>query len=347
MAYKVGICGHFGEGKNLVNGQTIKTKNFSNELEKIIGTECVERLDTHGWKKDPFKLLFNIFKLLKNNKDIILFPAHNGVKVFIPIVTTANIIFKRQIHYIVIGGWLPNLLAKNKFILYFTKKLNSIHVETNIMKNKLQDLGLNNVYYLPNFKRLTILKEEEINKSFSEPYKLCTFSRVMKEKGIEDAIEAVIAINKLVGKEVFNLDIYGQVDDGYIEKFEIIRSKFPTSICYKGIIESEKSVQTIKEYFVLLFPTYYSGEGFAGTLLDALSAGVPVIASDWKYNSEIIEENIEGYIFATNNIEDFTRVLKDIYLNPRKITSIKINCIKKAKQYEPDLIISNFIKHLD
>lgn len=36
--------------------------------------------------------------------------------------------------------------------------------------------------------------------------------RVMKEKGIEDAVNAVNKINKLENRRVFILDIYGQID---------------------------------------------------------------------------------------------------------------------------------------
>ena len=32
--YKIGICGHYGGGKNCLDGQTIKTKIITKELEK-------------------------------------------------------------------------------------------------------------------------------------------------------------------------------------------------------------------------------------------------------------------------------------------------------------------------
>jgi glycosyltransferase involved in cell wall biosynthesis len=56
--------------------------------------------------------------------------------------------------------------------------------------------------------------------------------------------------------------------------------------------------KVLRDYFALLFPIYYIGEGFAGTAIDAFSAGVPVIASDWKYNSEVIKEGINVHCFC-------------------------------------------------
>ena len=52
---------------------------------------------------------------------------------------------------------------------------------------------------------------------------------------------------------------------------ETLRKKFPDYISYCGLISFEKSVETLKEYFALLLPTYYEGEGFAGTLIGAYS----------------------------------------------------------------------------
>ena len=45
---KVCVIGHFGFGKELLNGQTIKTKTVTIELEKQLGKDQVVKIDTHG-----------------------------------------------------------------------------------------------------------------------------------------------------------------------------------------------------------------------------------------------------------------------------------------------------------
>ena len=73
------------------------------------------------------------------------------------------------------------------------------------------------------------------------------------------------------------------MDSVQTEWFNELKSTFPSYIKYGGLVPFDKSVEVLKNYFALLFPTYYEGEGFAGTLLDAMAAGVPVVASDWRY----------------------------------------------------------------
>lgn len=116
----------------------------------------------------------------------------------------------------------------------------------------------------------------------------------MEEKGIGDAIIAKRHVNELLGKKVFLLDIYGPIVKEYEETFSRLNEMFPEHINYCGVVSSGMPADVFKQYFLLLFPTYYQGEGFAGTILDAYAAGVPIVASDWHYNSEIVNDDV-GY----------------------------------------------------
>ena len=45
---KVCIIGHFANGENLLNGQTVKTKIVTKEIIKNLGKNSVSCIDTHG-----------------------------------------------------------------------------------------------------------------------------------------------------------------------------------------------------------------------------------------------------------------------------------------------------------
>jgi glycosyltransferase involved in cell wall biosynthesis len=139
---------------------------------------------------------------------------------------------KTKLQYVVVGGWLPSFLEKKKSLARCLKKFDGIFVETQAMKAAMEKLGFTNVSVLPNFKRIRVLTEEELVYAEGEPYKLCTFSRVLKEKGIEDAIEAVKGANEKMGRTAYALDIYGRVDPGYEEAFAEICKTIPENIRY-------------------------------------------------------------------------------------------------------------------
>lgn len=341
--YKVGICGHFGDGVNLLNGQTVKTKIITDELKERIGAENVDTVDSYRWNRKPIRLLFDCFQLVRRCNNIIIMPAKRGVKVFVPLFLVFNKIYHRNLHYVVIGGWLPDALEKNAKLREHIKRFKGVYVETHSMINKLKNLGLNNVFYLPNFKRLKEITESELIYPKKEPYKLCTFSRVMKEKGIEQAIEAVIKINSEMNRVAFTLDIYGQIEEGYRDRFKELVKNFPDYISYKGLIDYDKSTEVLKYYFALLFPTNYRGEGFPGTVIDAFASGVPVIATNWKYNSEVIKNGQTGFIY-NGGVNELIEILREVIQRPEIILSLKKNCILEAQKYKAETVINEFIE---
>ena len=118
------------------------------------------------------------------------------------------------------------------------------------------------------------------------------------------------------------------------------------SIHYGGVISFAQTTEVLKDYYALLFPTYYEGEGFAGTLIDALAAGVPVIASDWRYNSEIVMPGTTGLLFKTRDVEELTDKLIYIYENQRTWNNLKTKCIAEAKNYVPEMAVSALVEVL-
>jgi len=339
MRAKISVLGHFGEGLNLLNGQTVKTKIVTEELQNQFGKADVLKYDTHGGIKTLLKAPFQAFSALKHSSNVLIFPAHNGLRVYAPLLSALRELFKkRKIHYVVIGGWLPKFLLKHKRLAKSLRNFDGIYVETNTMKNALQEQGFENVFVMPNCKQISILSEDELIYPSDTPYKLCTFSRVMKEKGIEEAVEAVKAVNESLGYTVFSLDIYGQIASEQTDWFESLKKNFPDYVQYCGSVSFDKTVDVLKQYFILLFPTHYEGEGFAGTLIDAFSAGLPVVASDWKYNSEIVHQNV-GFVYPTGEQTKFVDTLKSIASNPQAVHCKKKLCLSEAEKYRIEAVI--------
>ena len=95
-----------------------------------------------------------------------------------------------------------------------------------------------------------------------------------------------------------------------------------------------------------MFPTYYAGEGFAGTLIDAYSAGIPVIASDWKYNSEIVNESV-GFVYKTGDQGAFVELLKTIVADPTIMLQKKSLCLREAEKYMIDTAIKALLNRIE
>lgn len=340
MRIKVCVLGHFGEGKNLLNGQTVKTKIITEELQNQLGHNQVMKIDTHGGWKNLLKAPFQVFDALRKSDSVLIFPAHNGLRIYAPLLSfLRRFFYNRKIHYVVIGGWLPQFLVKRKGLANSIKKFDGIYVETETMKKTLGVQGFENVFVMPNCKNLMALSENELVYPLGVPYKLCTFSRVMKEKGIEIAINVINHVNDKLGYRAYSLDIYGQIDANQTEWFENLCTQFSDDIRYCGCVDANNSVDVLQQYFALVFPTHFYTEGIPGTIIDAYAAGVPVISAKWESFSDVVEDGITGIGYDFDKTEQFEEILLNAAQNPRMLLDMKKNCIQKAKEYVPESVI--------
>lgn len=341
---EIGIVGHFAFDKDFYDGQTIKAKELCKELERQLPQGNVFKVDTYGGIKRLPTIIFKTVQLFKNCKNVIMLPAHNGVKVFAPLFCMLKKLFGRKIFYGVVGGWLPEFISNRNELKKRLMSFDAILVETTSMKNKLEKMGFKNIHIMPNFKSLSCVSAKQEN--YTEPYKLCTFSRVMEEKGIADAVNAVKLVNDKFDRTVYELDIYGQIDSSQTEWFEVLKSKFPDYIKYRGVAHFDKSTEILRDYFALLFPTRFYTEGIPGTIIDALLASVPVISSRWENYADILEDKYNGlcYDFGSNDL--LGDILVDIVENPSIIMDMKKNCINSAQKFMPENAVKVFLEML-
>jgi len=329
------VIGHIGGSANLSDGQTVKTRILLEELSRT--NVCViETVDTYHWNERPFKFVLQLLWKILKNKFIIVLLSGNGMRFIFPILFFFSKVFNTVVFHDVIGGNLDQYVEQYPLFKSYLKSFKINWVETEGLKNKIVNLGIENVSVVPNFKRLQIINAED--RIIKKPYKFCTFSRVMPEKGIEEAINAVKAANS--NCEVCTLDIYGPIDKDYEDAFYRMKDTFPDYIHYKGVIPYNQSSSILKNYYALLFPTTWVGEGFPGTIIDAFSSGLPVIATDWNCNSEIIENGRNGYIYSLQTGSLTDELNKIISLPSETYYKIVENCIRSAEEYQPE-------KHID
>lgn len=344
---KIGIIGHFCFAKEIFNGQTIKTKIVAQELKKIYGISEVMTSDTHGGWRYLIRLPFSSFNVVRNCQNIIMMPARGGVRIIPFFLLFWNLFFHRRLHYVVIGGWLPELLDNHHILRGALKHFYRIYPETEFTASSLRKHGLKNLEVMPNFKSTTPLTEAELTRFRTDDgaqLPFCTFSRVIKAKGIEEAVAAISRANVSCGTNRFSLDIYGPIEEPLW--FEQLMKSQPDYIRYKGIVPYTDSVATIRQYFALLFPTYYWGECFAGTLLDAFAAGVPVLASKWHSNPELVKDGEVGYLHDNHDVNQLAQQIIALSSDMDKHSQMQHNCLTHAQGFQPSSIITILSAHI-
>ena len=141
--------------------------------------------------------------------------------------------------------------------------------------------------------------------------RICYVSRVEQSKGL-DTLKDVAALlcKEGLGNSV-KIDFYGQKTDAYFDGNLSTVAMYE----YKGVLQPDEVIPTLNRYDALVFPTHYEGEGCPGILVEALSASLPIIASDWKYNKEFVEDCDNGFICDTFNPKAYVEAIKGLLSN--------------------------------
>ena len=339
---KIGVCGVYGDGPDFSGGQPVKVKTMIKMLSDNYGAENILTANTAGWKKRPTGMMVDCLKLARHCGSIVILPAHNGLKVFLPLFLQLKKVFHYKIFYSVIGGWLASKASDNPKLISQLKQIDGIWVETKKMQKELQDLGVENTEVIPNVKYLDNVTQSHIALQ-SDVLRCCTFCRVIKEKGIEDAIQAVCTINKQ-GVYKATLDIYGPIYEGYKDEFDEVMKKCPNTIQYKGCAEPSESISILRKYDIQIFPTHYKTEGIPGSIVDSYAAAVPVIASKWNSFSDIVIEGSTGLGYEMESVSELTDKLIKLCKDRSKLVQMSNNCIVLYdEQYKPESAIKRIV----
>ena len=132
-------------------------------------------------------------------------------------------------------------------------------------------------------------------------------SRVSPKKNLD----FVLRVLKKVTVSV-TLDIYGLIDDAwYWSLCEKELSLLPSSInvSYNGAIPHESVVATLAKYDLFFLPT--RGENYGHVILEALTAGVPVLISDQTPWCDLDHMGV-GFVRSLANEDDFVKVIENL-----------------------------------
>ncbi len=343
---KIGIIGLVNENGDkdaaLGGGQLTKTRNIRTVLVHVFGSEDIITLDTYKWKKNILHLFKGVFKIAKESSILIIMPNKKGIKVILPMVSILKSVYHYNIVYPIVGGWLPNLLEKNRWLVKYFKKIDYILPETNKLAEELQEYNIDKMDVMPIFsnrKKIDVVKKYEESNNF----RFCTFSRVLPEKGIDDAIEAISIAGKNNPGVHFHLDVCGPIDKRYKKHYEMLFRKNTNHVTYCGILPDDRLIEILSQYYMLLFPTFYEGEAFPATICEAYMAGLPVLASKWRFNEEVVQEGITGLLFNPHDTQELATKIEYVAINMDMVNRMKENCILKSNNYSPESATAKMI----
>lgn len=254
----------------------------------------------------------------------------------------ANRLGKIQVSVVVaaMGLFSPGALQiKRLKKIAFIKVFNALGLYKNVYWSATSQMEVNDILNVikTDRKRIWIaedlprvVQEEKITKEKKNgELKTVFISRFSPQKNL---LQAIKIMQQVHSKVLFTL--YGPDEDKeYWTECQKELENLPSNVKWewKGNLDSEKVVETLKEHHVFLFPT--KGENFGHVIQEALSAGCPCIISDQTPWQDFETQGV-GYVFPLDNNQPFINAIEK-YADMGQDEFQKIS--EKAHQYAIDV----------
>ena len=294
-------------------GATVLMLNFIEFLErKHIDYRFVQTNKYFDTKKGSSKTLKNLivfigsFLLRIGWADVVMFNFSDRatVKLF-PLLQRLTAFLGKRVVFRKFGGSLDLYLAKistSKCTRMFDslKTCDLILLETkNSIEYMRQKVGNEvSIGWFPNVRENTYLRidSSHYNK------RLVFISHIKDEKGVGDILKMAERLF-----EEYEIHLWGPIMESKYRNFDFERY----GVKYKGQLKSDQVLEKLMDYDVLLLPSSYR-EGYPGIIIEAMSIGMPVVATNVGGIAEIVEHGKNGLLVEPGNVDDLERAVRSI-----------------------------------
>ena len=164
--------------------------------------------------------------------------------------------------------------------------------------------------------------------------RLVFLGHIREFKGILDLIEAAKALDSAA-----TVDVYGPFRDGLTT--EIFAGQ--NAVRYRGVLRPEAVIETLARYDALMMPTRAHIEGYPGVILEAYSAGLPVIASRCGAIPEIVDDAC-GILVDPGNVEMLREAMARLMNDPELFQRLRVGVARKRTMFSLDVWVGRFVE---
>ena len=185
------------------------------------------------------------------------------------------------------------------------------------------------------------INSEQINHHYNIlSHKIITICRIDRVKSIERSITIFKKIQKYASD--WTWEIYGEGDEQYLNELTTMVDKEGLSNFYfRGFIKEPNNVY--KEAAIYACTSLY--EGLPVSLLEAKSWHIPIISFDCKTGpSEIIMNNINGYLIDEGNVDEFACLLKKLIIDDYLRMEFSRHSYENIEKFSKDHITNKWVE---
>lgn len=313
---------------------------------------------------DMFKFTAELKKIFKQGKFDVVYYATDNASFYSCLAGKAAKVPVRLyaqwgIHYVAANGFervvmkiLEKIICKNStHIRAVSPKNRQFALDERLCSaDKIKVLGLGGTIGV-DFTRYNYSKKETYCKMIRLRYGINEddfvfgfVGRVTEEKGCTELLKAFKTGDFPDNAKLMMVGMYDGCEGELLEFIDW--AKDSNKIIFTGFVQGIEVCKYMAAMDILVHPTYR--EGFGMVLQEALAMGVPIITTDVPGPSEVIEENVCGWLVPTQNTEILQEKMIALMNDTKTRKQFAEEGRKRVKTYfERSVMINNILVDMD
>ncbi len=167
-------------------------------------------------------------------------------------------------------------------------------------------------------------------------------SRIMKEKGIDQYLEAATYIKNKYPDTTFH--VCGFCEEAYESKLQELQDN--GTIVYHGLVSDIREV--LKQTHCTIHPSYYP-EGLSNVLLESSACGRAIITTNRAGCREVVEDGVNGYVVEQKNAQDLIDKIENfLSLDYEEKRQMGIFGREKVEQeFDRQLVVNAYLEEIN
>ena len=182
----------------------------------------------------------------------------------------------------------------------------------------------------------------EENVCWREPFILLFLGVLIKRKGVSDLLKATKLLKDKFGNNKFKVVIAGSGTEEKNLRMEAYNLEIEDVVDFCGWTDGEKKSELLRTCQMMVLPSY--NEGLPIAILEAMSYGMPIVATDVGDISSAIKDGENGYLVEPGNIEALFNSLYSIMQDKEKYDLFSKNAKDMAMRMFSDTLFFSSIR---
>lgn len=223
------------------------------------------------------------------------------------------------------------------FYRFGLKNVDIFIAPSKYIENVAKTEMLSQVVHIPFFIEPLKFQEWTRFQELKNYYNVLFVGRLENFKGVEFLIKAIPAIIEVFPQTTFTIIGDGPYKKALIDLTKTLRVEH--CIQYMDWVENKELGKYYGRASIVVAPSTVP-EAFGLVILEAMSVGRPVVATNIGALPEIVDDGVNGYLVEPNNSEQIAEKVIKLFLEENLLTELGRNARKKAEEFSVE-------KHLE